>query len=240
MMPGYPRDGLAMIVSHQHRFIFIKTRKTAGTSIEVALSQFCGDDDIVTPISPDDESMRQQLGYRGPQNYHVPLWRYNTRQWKRLLNRRKWTTYYNHIPASEARRYLGGKIWNSYYKFCFDRNPWDRVVSAYFWQRYQIDASVSFEDFLSGRTELLSNFDLYSIDSRIAVDFVGRYENLAADLRCALGHIGLPQNLELPRLKAKARTDKRPYQEIITPEQEALIASRCAREIALLDYQFGR
>ena len=44
-----------MIVSHRHRFIFIKTRKTAGTSIEIALSAHCGPDDIMSPISKEDE-----------------------------------------------------------------------------------------------------------------------------------------------------------------------------------------
>ncbi|MEL6382956.1 MAG: chondroitin 4-O-sulfotransferase, partial [Cyanobacteria bacterium J06626_18] len=31
-----------MIISHEYKFIFLKTRKTAGTSIEIALSKFCG------------------------------------------------------------------------------------------------------------------------------------------------------------------------------------------------------
>jgi hypothetical protein len=39
-----------MIVSHRHRFIFIKTHKTAGSSMEMALAPLCGPDDIVTPM----------------------------------------------------------------------------------------------------------------------------------------------------------------------------------------------
>jgi hypothetical protein len=31
-----------MIVSHRYRYIFIKTKKTTGTSIEIALSRHCG------------------------------------------------------------------------------------------------------------------------------------------------------------------------------------------------------
>ena len=31
-----------MILSHEHKFIFLRTKKTAGTSIELALSELCG------------------------------------------------------------------------------------------------------------------------------------------------------------------------------------------------------
>src|SRR5205823_5081789 len=41
--------GRAVIVSHTHKYIFIKSLKTAGTSIEAALSQHCSENDMVTP-----------------------------------------------------------------------------------------------------------------------------------------------------------------------------------------------
>ena len=41
-----------MIISHEHKFIFLKTRKTAGTSIELALSDLCGARDIITSPRP--------------------------------------------------------------------------------------------------------------------------------------------------------------------------------------------
>ncbi len=31
-----------MIISHEHKFIFLKTKKTAGTSVELALTRLCG------------------------------------------------------------------------------------------------------------------------------------------------------------------------------------------------------
>jgi len=49
-----------MIISHKHKFIFIKTRKTAGTSIEIFLSQFCGKADILTPIGEGEELRKEQ------------------------------------------------------------------------------------------------------------------------------------------------------------------------------------
>ena len=47
-----------MILSHAHRFIFIKAHKVASTSIEIGLSQVCGPDDIITPVTPIDEKLR--------------------------------------------------------------------------------------------------------------------------------------------------------------------------------------
>ena len=58
-----------MIFSKLHRFLFIKGRKVAGTSFEVALSKICGPDDILTPITPIDEQTRLSLQYRPAQNY---------------------------------------------------------------------------------------------------------------------------------------------------------------------------
>ncbi len=41
-----------MIISHEHRFIFVKTRKTAGTSVEVFLADHVEPGAIVTPVRP--------------------------------------------------------------------------------------------------------------------------------------------------------------------------------------------
>ena len=49
-----------MIISHEHKFIFLKTKKTAGTSIELALSQLCGPDDVIPPITDSDEALRAE------------------------------------------------------------------------------------------------------------------------------------------------------------------------------------
>jgi hypothetical protein len=38
-----------MIISHRHRFIFVKT---AGSSVEVFLSSPCAEEDVVTPLTP--------------------------------------------------------------------------------------------------------------------------------------------------------------------------------------------
>jgi hypothetical protein len=76
-----------LIISHEYRYIFIKTAKTAGTSIEMALSRYCGPDDIITPLWKKDEEKRQAMGGRGPQHHMAPLHAYGPKALYKLLLR---------------------------------------------------------------------------------------------------------------------------------------------------------
>ena len=44
-----------MLISHKYKFIFIKTMKTAGSSVEIELGKIMGDDDVVTPLCDEVE-----------------------------------------------------------------------------------------------------------------------------------------------------------------------------------------
>ena len=58
-----------MIYSKKHNFLFLKGVKVGGTSVEIALSKLCGDEDIITPIANIDERTRVQSNIRHAQNY---------------------------------------------------------------------------------------------------------------------------------------------------------------------------
>jgi len=229
-----------MILSHQYQFIFIKTRKTAGTSIEIALSKFCGEKDIITPISPADEEKRKELGYRGPQNYLAPFTGYSIKDAaKWALHGKKKKRFYNHIPASEIRKLVGDPIWDKYYKFCFERNPWERIISTYFW-RYKTEDRPSISDFI--QTELdnplrKSNLDLMMIEGQIAVDRVCRYENLTRELEEISAILKLPEVPQLPQAKVSFRKDKRSYREILSQEDQDKIRAVFQTEIDLFGYE---
>src|SRR5690606_5533488 len=105
-----------MIASFTHDFIFIKTRKTAGTSVEIVLSAWCSGRDICTPISADDEILRRRYG-GAPRNFHrnaaaeaIYRWAVETQNAKIIA----WTyerigkglAFHNHMPAAAVRAAL--------------------------------------------------------------------------------------------------------------------------------------
>ena len=47
-----------MLISHKYKFIFIKTFKVSGTSMEIALSRYLNDNDVITPLNLEDELIR--------------------------------------------------------------------------------------------------------------------------------------------------------------------------------------
>ena len=228
-----------MIISHKHKFIFIKTNKTAGTSVEIALSKFCGANDIVTKISRVDEKTRKSLGYTGAQNYLAN--RDPALNWiDRLLGRSEAEVFFNHMPATRIRELIPRKIWDGYFKFCIERNPWDRTVSAYYWKN-KLEPRPPMIDWLNkGGHKVLQDRgrELYTIDGSIVVDQVIKYENLTDDLEAVRLKIGLPAPLELPNSKSSTRKDRRPYEQIFGDEEKQIIARDFAFETRTFGYEF--
>jgi Sulfotransferase family len=203
-----------MIVSHKYKFIFIKTAKTAGTSIEVYLSNLCGENDILTPINPLLEPHRAR-------NYLEQGFR-------------------NHTTAMGAKQLLPADIWNNYYKFCVERNPWDKTLSNYHMKKYRSETPLSMNDYLTHEKKLARNFYKYTdTNGNILVDRVVKYENLAAELQEVFDRLSVPFEGTLGiNAKSEYRTDRRSYREVLNSSQAAIIADIFSKEIAAHGYRF--
>ena len=207
-----------MIASHAHRFVFIKTRKTAGTSLEIALSRHCGPADVVTRISPVDEVLRAAAGGVGPQNDDTS------------------PSSYAHMGARRVIKVIGREAWDSYFTFAVERNPYDVVASSYRFSARKPSYTKTFAEFV--RTprrldRLALNERLYRIGGRIVVDHVYRYEELPAAVADLSSRLGL--ELDLPHAKQGSGQH---YRELYGPGDAEIVGERFARTIREFGYEF--
>lgn len=236
-----------MIISHRHKFIFIKTRKTAGTSLEIALGDYCGSKDIVTRISLKDEKVRRKMGKKGAQNYRLPFQRYSLSDWKKLMTKGRFKSFENHDPADKILEFIPKAEWDEYFKFCFERNPWDKMVSHYYWKKDVYNLQ-NFQEYLdrgmngeiTGFNETLNTRDQYSLDGKVAVDKIYKFEELDDALLDISERLKLNPRLEMPKYKAKGahRQENRHYRDLLNQSQADWIAEKFSPEIQLLNYSY--
>lgn len=224
-----------MIISHQHRFVFVKTRKTAGTSVEIALARHAGPEDVLTTFALAEDNEARRRSGADAQNQAVPLSRYGLPEWRQLLLRRKRTSYRSHLAATHIRRLMGRRSWDDYFTFTVVRNPWETAASAYFWLTRDAPDRPSFRSFLESGSSNWRNWRLYTDNDRIIVDEVVRYEELEPGLAAVTERLGLPR-LELPQAKGGLR--RGPYQELYGAAERDLVARACREEIEHFGYVF--
>jgi hypothetical protein len=230
-----------MIVSHKYRFIFIKTHKTAGSSLEMALGALCGPEDIIS-------HMETNLASGVPRNYG-PTGRlgayYNRyKMVRKLVHRhspRLGAYYYEHMPAWRVRELVGEQVWSGYFTFCVERNPWDKVVSYYLWKAEgQGRRMPGFRDYVLRKTHRLpTDASLYFDDGEPLVDEVYEFRRLGAMLADLQRRLGVPIEEPLPREKTGIASERRPYTTYYDDETQEVVAQAFAREIRLMGYRFG-
>lgn len=122
------------------------------------------------------------------------------------------------MNAFQLKKAVGTKVWNNYYKFTIERNPYDRLVSFWKWRSFWYGLDCSFEEFaLSAlgynstykrEASGFSNVPFYSFDNtHLCVDKVIYFEHLKKGLQDVFNDIGIDHAYmdEVPQLKAGIR-----------------------------------
>jgi len=160
-----------------------------------------------------------------------------------------------HVPYFEFEQANPDKF-RRYFKFAFVRNPWDRLVSSYFylkaggsgeqdrqWAERHLQEFPDFATFVNGwLTEdniwsgihfVPQHYFLCDADLRVKMDFVGRVENIAADFRTVCERLNI--EAALPHAN---RSEHRHYSEYYTHALQEHVASVYAADIATFGYRF--
>lgn len=208
-----------MIISHAHRFIFFAVPKTATHTIREALRAHLGPDD-----------WEQQVLF-GEQFLPFP-------EIARIGH--------GHISARDIRKHLDPQVWDSYFKFAFVRNPYDRFVSTcFFLNRSVPDFSGSALAFMKDRLQrprfrqrvLVRPQYRQLIDARdeISVDYVGRYETLQESYDTICEQIGVCRT-ELGRKNTSRHAH---YQDYYDEELRGLVAEFYADDLRRFNYSYA-
>lgn len=211
-----------MLVSHKKRFIYTKTVKTAGTSVESYFERFCMKEEDWEFSHGRREHVSDSgiVGVRtaSPLEIQMSIW-------------------WNHMPAKTIRVLVGPTVWDQYFKFCVVRNPFDKMVSAFHYFSRMPMRTVTLKSIVSNlkaRIGTLHNaYNLknrfeewldtipmpidqnkYMIDGRFCMDYVIKFESLLEGIEevCNNLHIEFqPENLVHLKKSKKPRTQLRDY-----------------------------
>ncbi len=246
-----------MIISHKYKFIFVKTAKTAGTSIEVFLDEYCGDDDILTPFAFPEPGHRPR-NYRGFFNPisaikdDIQSGMFSLKNTKDILvDFFQLKKFHHHIPARVIKGRIPEEIWKGYYKFTVVRNPWEKIISGWFYYKKHYKENCPLDEYLSFCEKRISKnvrgtgicpYNIFNYTDpktgEILVDEIIRYENLNDEFIQILEEIGINSKKGLS-VHAKKGYRKKDYKDFYSKEQKEYVATLFKKEIELLGYSFS-
>ena len=207
-----------MIVSHQHRFIFVAIPKTGTHSVRQGLRDHLGEGDM------------EQARLFVEKQFPIP-------EIARMGH--------GHISFAEIRPFLGEEVFGDYFKFAFVRNPSDRFVSycAFATSRegsFARDPKRVMRHFLFAAPPLQhiifrpQHLFLTDTDGRLLADRLGKVETMQSDYDAICAQIGVATS-PLDHANRSRRGDYRDYydQELIDG-----VAKIYARDLELFGYDY--
>ena len=203
------------MISRANQYIFVHIPKCGGTSVEKSLLMM--------------ENVDLNLGKRG-QFGLGRLSKETKREYKLAINGAQHSLLSQYPPACQK----------DYFCFTFVRNPWDLLVSKYFYFRRRY-TSVSFKEMITRmddsrmypRHRLKFNQTDF-INSNI--NYVGRFETLEADFK----KICTTLDLNPPKLERLNTTNHAPYWEYYDEETRGIVATKYKKDIETFGYKFGQ
>jgi len=253
-----------MILSHKHKFIYFKTLKTGSSAIEILLSLFCkNENDIITRIDPESDSIRRDFGIK---NLNDSIINKNGIELKNLYHNLKQFVkytpfikhiypykdpinfkkifkediiYYSHYPAIKFKR-LYPEVFKEYYKISSVRNPYDQIISYYFFKKKNKKNYYDFKSFLEKYSSRFfkRNLHIFTYRREIIVDKLIYYENLEKDLSFLKDKLNLDEDLNSLIKNFKVKTTFTKKNNFLDDKENIKIINKSANEIfKLLNYK---
>lgn len=135
-------------------------------------------------------------------------------------------------------------IWDKLFKFSFVRNPWDLCVSHYFYRRsrgWEETLDIAFKEWLINEEkrepimwQASTQYDCLTVNEKLSMNFIGRFENLQKDFNKICGHINIPY-IELDNSN---KTKHKHYSKYYDKETKEYVSKIFQKDIEQFNYEF--
>ena len=233
-----------MIISHKHKFIFIKTAKTGGSTIENILQAHLGPQDIASGSGYHDNFHNRKIRRTHTLNF-IKF------DYPSVLGG------YSHVPASFLyKKYFKGKKPKDYFVFSIERNSYDKAISHWWWHQYtkrlykrQRPTEVSLREHLTRLIESHHNHNHLSCWWRynqppefdeFNVDKVYQYHEWGGMWKDLSERFSIDIDMDDTE-KIRFKDSKKPfahYSHAYQNNEQELVGQLCAKEIEHFGYEF--
>jgi len=211
-----------VLVSNVKKFIYLKNKKVAGTSVEAYFEKYC--------LPPNEQYKQTHSIDETVSKFGIIGFRENGKQ---IGN------FSNHMNLSDLNTKLERNVINNYFKFCVVRNPYDKMVSYYFFEKKRLpnNFNYTFNEFCKNKD--CFNLNRVKLNGSIKCDYFIKFENLLEDLEIVCKKLSIPFDKDLlPNFKSKCRTEKKPYQDYYDEETKQIVYQKHKEEFELFGYTF--
>ena len=215
---------MSLVVSKRYKYIFFHLPKNAGVSV----SRMLINQEKMLQVRRISSFFFRKL-FKTKDNFYFSI------------KRRKFIFFKSHLPCYQFQDIIDEEIFSNYLKFAVVRNPWDRMVSRFFYSK-KINIkfkNYDFEEFL--KYDLENNMSVidqykYCTDKKnnFCLDEVIKFENLNNDFNKISSLFFNKKDM----LNHFNKSDHKQYREYYNDNTKDKIYYYCKKDIEFFEYEF--
>jgi len=223
-----------VLISHKYKFIYIKNVKTASSTVENFFAKYCCPEgtEILCKNTPLKHELNTEYGFVGGDST------------RKKNNNDKLPGLLAQHTGSIILKKKFPEEFKEYYKFCVVRNPYQRIVSRFLWDKKIniISKDMNFKNYIKNESKNpinKMNDDWYhriTLNGKLCCNFYINFDNLEKDIELVCKKLNIT-DYNIKELKHINKTETYNYKDYFDIENQKIVSEHCYEEIKYFDYK---